>query len=110
MPAFEGRAQGIGVEAEIDGAADRVADDAPGRGVEDNSRAGEAAPDRNVGDADESEMVRSSWVEVACVVWKERAVVPAVGCDGVSAPHPGLQVVLPHPPTDARPLSGCPAC
>ena len=98
--AFEGGAQGPKGEAHVDGAADRIADNAPGPGVEDDSHIGEAAPDRDVGDVDEPELMRSVGLEVACAVRKDRAVVPAVGRDDVAAPHPGLQIMLPHEAPD----------
>jgi hypothetical protein len=87
--AFEGGAQGTKGEADVDGAADRIADNAPGPGVEDDSHVGEAAPDRDVGDVDEPELVRSPGFEVACEVRKDWAVVPTVGRDDVAASYPG---------------------
>ncbi len=98
--AFEGGAQGTKGEADIDGAPDCVADDAPGPGVEDDSHLGESAPDRDVGDVDEPELIWSAWFEGACEVREDRAIVPAVGRDNMAAPYPGLQVVLPHEAPD----------
>ena len=98
--AFEGGAQGTKGKAQVDGAADRIADKALGLGVEDDSHLGGAAPDRDVGDVDEIELIRSVGLEVTCEVRKDQAVVLAVGRDDMAAPYPRLQVMLPHESPD----------
>jgi hypothetical protein len=91
--------RGDGVSG-VEAAADRIADDAAGPGVEDHGDIDEAGGDRDVGQVGRPELVRAVDLEVARDEREDRPVVVAVGGAGETPSSPRVEVVLAHQAAD----------
>lgn len=109
-PAQRDRAsQGLHGEAGVDPAANRVADNTPGPGVQDECNVSEAARDRDIGQVRHPHLVRAVDLEVPGDERKDRPVVIAVDGSDKATPAPRVQVVFLHQPPDLLGIDDEPA-
>ena len=84
--------------AGLEVAGERVADDPPRPGVEDDREIDEALRDRDVGDVADPELVGTVDLVVFGDERKDRPVVGAVGRARETPPRPWVELVLAHQP------------
>jgi hypothetical protein len=87
-------------QADVDRAADRIADGPTRPGVENDRDVSEAFDDGDVGYVRDPELVRSVDRQVFGPIGIDRLVMIAVGRGDISAAPAGLKVVLAHQPAD----------
>ena len=84
----------------VDGAADSIANNEPGPGVQNDGDIDEAAHDGDVGYIGDPKLVGSVERYGFCKVRKDRLVMVAIPRFREAAPHSGLEVVLAHETAD----------